>query len=131
MNETLAMQLLIFGYSCALGAGLGLLYDFFRIVRMMINPHNIAVFIQDVVYFIISGIITFLFVLGFNSGEARFYILAGEGIGWIIYHITLGEVIYRCSGGMVRFFSFKIKHISNKIKNFVNFTAKNKQKINN
>ena len=117
MNETLALQLLIFGYSCVLGAGLGLLYDFFRIIRMMINPRNIAVFIQDVIYFIISGIITFLFVLGFNSGEARFYILAGEGIGWIIYHITLGEVIYKCSGKLVRSWGMKIKCFGNNIKN--------------
>ncbi len=116
MNETLAMQLVIFGYSCVLGAGLGLLYDFFRIVRMMINPRNIAIFIQDVIYFIISGLITFLFVLGFNRGEARFYILAGEGIGWIIYHITLGEVIYKCSGRVVKSLNLKIGLFTNKFK---------------
>ena len=116
MNETLAMQLIIFGYSCVLGAGLGLLYDFFRIIRMMINPRNIAVFIQDIIYFIISGLITFLFVLGFNRGEARFYILAGEGIGWIIYHITLGEVIYKCSGRVVKSLNLKIGLLTDKIK---------------
>ncbi len=110
------MQLLIFGYSCVLGAGLGLLYDFFRIIRMMINPRNIAIFVQDVIYFIISGVITFLFVLGFNRGEARFYILAGEGIGWILYHITLGELIYRCSGKLVKFLNLKVKSIFGKIK---------------
>ncbi len=120
MNETLASQLLIFGYSCILGTGLGLLYDFFRIIRMMINPRNIAVFIQDVIYFIISGIITFLFVLGFNRGEARFYILAGEGIGWIVYHITLGEIIYKYSGRLAYCLNLKIKLFINKIKSLEN-----------
>lgn len=115
MSEILAAQLLIFGYSCILGAGLGFLYDLFRIIRMVINPRNIAMFIQDVTYFIISGLITFLFVLGFNNGEARFYILAGEGIGWIAYHITLGEIIYKCSGKLVRSLNLKIKLCIDKI----------------
>ena len=115
MSETLATQLLVFSYSCILGASLGLLYDFFRIIRMTINPRNIAMFVQDVIYFIISGLITFLFVLKFNNGEARFYILAGEGIGWIAYHITLGEIIYKCSGKVVKSLSFKIKLFTNKI----------------
>ena len=77
MNEMLKMQLIIFGSSCALGVALGFIYDLFRIARMIINPKNIGIFIQDVVYFILSGLITFIFVLCFNSGEARFYILAG------------------------------------------------------
>ena len=44
----------------------------------------------------------FLFVLVFNNGESRFYILAGEGIGWIAYHLTFGEYIYKCSEKIVR-----------------------------
>lgn len=81
-------------YSLALGALLGVFYDVFRIIRLFANPKNLSVFIQDIIYFLVSGFITFLFVLILNYGESRFYILAGEALGWILYHISLGDIIY-------------------------------------
>lgn len=115
MQESLTSQILIFVYSLALGMFLGFAYDIFRIIRMVINSRNIAIFIQDVLYFILSGGMTFLFVLSVNSGNSRFYILAGEGIGWIAYHITLGEVIYKCSNKTVNFVKSKIAALKNKL----------------
>lgn len=115
LQESLTSQILIFVYSLALGMFLGFAYDIFRIIRMVINSRNIAIFIQDVLYFILSGGVTFLFVLSVNSGNSRFYILAGEGIGWIAYHITLGEVIYKCSNKTVNFVKSKIAALKNKL----------------
>lgn len=115
MQESLTSQILTFVYSLALGIFLGFAYDIFRIIRMIINSKNIAVFIQDVLYFILSGGVTFLFVLSVNSGNSRFYILAGEGIGWIAYHITIGEIIYKCSNKTVNFVKSKIVILKNKL----------------
>lgn len=114
MQESLTSQILIFVYSLALGMFLGFAYDIFRIIRMVINSRNIAIFIQDVLYFILSGGVTFLFVLSVNSGNSRFYILAGEGIGWIAYHITIGEIIYKCSNKTVNFVKSRIAALKNK-----------------
>ena len=111
MQQSIASQVLVFVYSLFLGVLLGITYDIFRIIRMVINSKNIAVFIQDVLYFIISGVITFLFVLGVNNGDSRFYVLAGEGIGWIIYHITLGNAIYKGSNKTVKKIKLKISNI--------------------
>ena len=122
MSEMFLKELWIFSYSCLLGLGLGILYDVFRIIRMLINTKNITIFLQDVIYFIVSGLITFLFVLGINEGQSRFYILAGEGIGWIAYHITLGEKIYRSSENIV-------KIIRPKFRNFSDNTAYNVKKM--
>lgn len=127
MQESLTSQILIFVYSLALGIFLGFAYDVFRIIRMVINSRNIAVFIQDVLYFILSGGVTFLFVLSVNSGNSRFYILAGEGIGWIAYHLTIGEVIYKCSNKTVNFVKSKIAAFKNKLlKKFSKSDSNNK-----
>lgn len=115
MQQTLTEQTLIFLYSCLLGITLGFLYDVFRIIRMIINSRSIMIFFQDILYFILSGIITFIFILGFNSGDSRFYILAGEGIGWIAYHITIGEIIYRLSNKTVKTFKNLLVKLKNKI----------------
>ena len=127
MQESLTSQILIFVYSLALGIFLGFAYDIFRIIRMVINSRNIAIFIQDVLYFILSGGVTFLFVLSVNSGNSRFYILAGEGIGWIAYHLTIGEVIYKCSNKTVNFVKSKIAALKNKLlKKFSKSDSNNK-----
>ncbi len=115
MQQTLTEQILIFLYSCLLGITLGLLYDAFRIIRMIINSMSIMIFFQDILYFIVSGIVTFIFILGFNSGDSRFYILAGEGIGWIGYHLTIGELIYRMSNKTVKAFKNLLGKLKNKI----------------
>lgn len=119
MSEMFLKELWIFGYSCLLGVGLGILYDVFRIIRMLINTRNITIFLQDIIYFIVSGFVTFLFVLGINEGQSRFYILAGEGIGWIAYHITLGEKIYHCSENIVKMIRNKFRNFSNNIYRYI------------
>ncbi len=119
MDEIYKTQFMIFLFSCLLGVALGLLYDIFRLIRMIINLRNIFMFIQDVIYFLVSALITFLFVLVFNKGESRFYILAGEGIGWIIYHLTFGEMIYKCSGKIVVVLKSCINKIYSKTKGVI------------
>ncbi len=109
MEAVCENQFLVFLFSCLLGAGLGALYDVFRVIRILINPRNIAVFFQDIIYFLASGFITFVFVLMFNSGESRFYIVIGECTGWIIYHVTLGEFVYKNTRNIIKFINRKIK----------------------
>ncbi len=114
-------------YAGILGIVLGFVYDIFRILRMIVNSKNISIFIQDVLYFIISGIVTFWFVLNFNSGDSRFYILVGEAIGWILYHLTVGNLIYKCSNKLVNSFKSKINMIKIKL---ITKTSKNNNKNN-
>ena len=71
---------------------------------------------------------TFLFALAYNKGDVRAYLLAGEVIGWILYYITVGEIIYRFSEAIARFIK---KALSKFIKIICNFAIKiaNKCKI--
>lgn len=87
-------ELQIFIYSCIFGSFLSLVYDLFRILRLFMCKFW-SVFIQDMIYFLISGVGTFLFILYFNFGEIRFYILVGEIIGWLIYYLTFGSLFYK------------------------------------
>lgn len=90
-------QLQIFWYSCFFGIILGIVYDIFRIIRMFFTCKIWNIFIQDILYFLIAGILSFIFILSVNFGEVRFYILAGEAMGWIVYYLTLGEVMNKIS----------------------------------
>jgi len=78
----------------SIGAGvfLGAYYDIFRIFRTVFRSENRAVFFQDLFYMLSAAFVTFLLALGVNYGEVRFYILAGEIIGWCLYYLTVGMV---------------------------------------
>ena len=109
MNLSLTSQLQGFVISVAAGVFLGAYYDIFRIFRTVFQSERRAVFFQDLFYMLTAAFITFLLALGVNYGEVRFYILAGEAIGWCLYYLTVGMVtfcLFRFVSGIVSIFIF-------------------------
>ena len=96
-DVTVAKETMLFFQSLILGAGLSLLYDVLRIIRRETRHQAVAVSLEDVVYFLVCGMVTFGFILKDNSGQVRGYIVVGEVIGWIICHMTVGEAAVRIS----------------------------------
>lgn len=97
-------QLTIF--LCSLGAGflLGVLYDIMRTLRLAFTTSKAAVIIFDTFYFILCGVLSFLFILALNKGEVRIYILAGEIIGWLFYYLSFGIAVIRITDILVKAF---------------------------
>ena len=87
----MAGQWELFLYAGLLGVLLGAYYDVFRIIRYLTAQGKRQTFFWDLFYFFSSGVATFLFLLAANQGQMRFYLLAGELIGWCLYHLTLGQ----------------------------------------
>ena len=94
MGISVPEQLWTFLYSIAYGVALGVFYDLFRVLRLIFIPSSVSAFIQDVLFWIISGIVTFMYMFSFNDGMIRFYMLCGVFLGWILYYFTLGGWIY-------------------------------------
>ena len=97
MGVYLADQTLVFLQSILAGALLGVLYDLFRISRVAFTTPSGIIFVEDIVYFLVCAMTTFLFFLSVNEGVVRFFLLAGETIGWVLYHFTLGSVVMKVS----------------------------------
>lgn len=147
MGVSVAEQTLVFLYSCGMGFILGLLYDAFRIVRRSFFSKSIFVLIQDLLFWIMSAFLTFVFVLSVNHGEVRGYIFLGEIIGFVIYYFTFSSLVLKFGSGLVNFIKkillwalnllfipFRIIYeeilkIANKIKKIIaSFTKKNNLK---
>ena len=94
MGISVPEQLWTFLYSIAYGVALGVFYDLFRVLRLIFIPSSVSAFIQDVLFWIISGIVTFMYMFSFNDGMIRFYMLCVVFLGWILYYFTLGGWIY-------------------------------------
>jgi spore cortex biosynthesis protein YabQ len=99
---SVSAQTLLFLASCVLGAALGALYDFFKIIRLAVPCRAAAVFFQDVIFLIACTLATFIFFLSRNSGEIRFFIIEGEILGAVIYRFTLSILVMKISGMLIK-----------------------------
>ena len=106
-------QLAIFGASLGMGFLLGVLYDVMRALRLSVTRSKIVLVVCDVLYFILFGVISFLFILALNKGEIRFYIIFGELIGAFFYYVSFGLAVIKITNKLVallrRFYAFVFK----------------------
>ncbi len=86
-------QFLTLLYSICLGAILCFFYDFLRASRKTGFNSFIAVFITDILFWIISAFVTFIFLMSRTNGEIRGYVLVGQLIGFVISRLTVSRFI--------------------------------------
>ncbi|MCR4616248.1 MAG: spore cortex biosynthesis protein YabQ [Clostridiales bacterium] len=92
---TIADQTKVFMLSLGMGFILGILYDIFRIIRLIITDKPKAFILQDILYFVVCTLVSFLFLLSVNNGKVRSFELAGEILGWLVYYFSFGTVAIR------------------------------------
>lgn len=102
MNLPLEEQVRGFLIAVAAGLIMGLLYDLFRVYRLLMRPPRRQVFFLDVLVLCACAFLTFLVALAVSNGTLRFYIFLGEGIGWCAYALSLGQVTVRLARVLLR-----------------------------
>ena len=117
--QGMAEQTEIFFYSLGFGFLLGILYDVFRLVRLIVSRSKGFILFMDLLYFTVCSLFTFCFILAADSGKVRLYTVAGELIGWLIYYFSFGTVAMRLSNTVVSFFRRVNSAISSRIKTFL------------
>lgn len=90
-----AAQTVTFLWSLAVGALLCAWYDFFRLLRRHFHRGAVITFAEDVIFFSVSAVITFLFLLAREKGILRFYVLCGLALGFWIRRLTYGRFLLR------------------------------------
>lgn len=90
---TVHEQLVLFGLSCLFGGALGVCYDVFRALRVLM-PHNTwLVVFEDVLFMAGYSVFLMAFTSGAARGELRFYFVIGNLLGFIIYFFTVGNAV--------------------------------------
>ncbi|MBQ2917160.1 MAG: spore cortex biosynthesis protein YabQ [Clostridia bacterium] len=90
MAQNQAYLFLVFSIT---GVVIGVLFDFFRILRKTIKTPNIITYIQDISFWILTGLIILYNIWFFNDGEIRIYMFLGIIIGILIYMSTLSKLV--------------------------------------
>jgi spore cortex biosynthesis protein YabQ len=114
-QRLLALALL---YSAGVGAVLGVLYDVFRIMRVAMKPsqkmpaglravYNVIgdaiIFFEDILFSIVASVVVTVFLFHINNGQVRWFVLAGAGIGFALYYITVGRLVIMCAEAIISF----------------------------
>ena len=84
------LNLLIFFIT---GMIIGILFDFFRIMRKTFKTPDIITYIQDVLFWVLTGLLIIFTSFKFNNGEIRLYIFTTLLSGFIIYIFTLSKYV--------------------------------------
>ncbi|HHV99946.1 MAG TPA: spore cortex biosynthesis protein YabQ [Clostridiaceae bacterium] len=93
MPVSVENQVYVFLWSIAGGALIALIYDLFRIKRKTIKTGIVAIYFEDLIYWIIVAVVMFAVVYHSNEGEIRGFIFIGTILGVTLYALLLSKII--------------------------------------
>ncbi len=102
-------QALLFAIFIINGIIIGLVFDFFRILRKSFRTNDIITYIEDILFWIITGLILLYSIFTFNNGEIRLFMFLGAILGCIIYMIIFSKFIIKINTKIIRFLKKSIK----------------------
>ena len=105
------VQLQLFVVFIINGFVIGIIFDTFRVIRKTFKHKDFVIYIQDILFWILSAIVLLYSTFIFNDGEFRFFLLVGAIFGFIIYLFTLSKIFIKINVNMLKF----IKKLSSKI----------------
>lgn len=94
------------GYLAAcflLGAVLMLLYDALRIGRLVVPHHRIVTGAEDLLYWLVVAVSTFLKLYEGNDGIIRWYAVAAIAIGMLLFYCCISRFLVPFAGKVLRF----------------------------
>ena len=77
------------------GIAIGLLFDLFRILRKSFKTNDFFTYIEDIIFWILTGIILLYSIFTFNNGEIRLFMFLGLFIGILMYMLMISSYIIK------------------------------------
>lgn len=95
MSEAIRAEITLLTGSLAVGLGLMAVYDGLRIFRVLVPHGMLWTGLEDVLYWLCSGISTFLLLFYQNDGILRWYAVCGVLAGMFLYNMTVSRILLR------------------------------------
>lgn len=77
------------------GILIGLLFDFFRILRKVFKTNDFVTYIEDILFWLLTGFIILYSIFVFNNGEIRLYLFLGIILGIILYILFVSSYVIK------------------------------------
>lgn len=120
MENVILMQLYSFFAYIISGMIIGIFFDIFRILRKSFHTPDIITYIEDILFWLFTGIFLILVLFKFSNGELRIYNILGLLIGVLIYMLSLSKFFIKINVKIITF----IKNIIYKIFKFILYPLK-------
>ncbi|MCK8827511.1 spore cortex biosynthesis protein YabQ [Natroniella acetigena] len=114
---SLRLQLFTFINMMLVGVIIGIIFDFYRVLRGSFNPSRIITDVFDLFFSLVATLLVFLGLIYSNRGEVRIYIFVAVIIGEIIYYLTISQFFIKFFRRLIR----SIFCLYNKLKKTVVF----------
>lgn len=101
MSAVIHQETVVFFLSVLHGAVLTLGYDVLRAFRAAFRHSTAAVSLEDFLFWLTAGFLTFCLAFFYTDGVIRGYVAAGMAIGSILYHYTLSTLAVRVLSGFL------------------------------
>ncbi len=99
---------------------IGLIFDFFRILRKSFKTPNLVTYIEDILFWILTGFLILYSIFIFNNGEIRFFMLLGISIGIALYMLTLSNYLIKITVFIINIFKNMTRSAINLLKKLAN-----------
>lgn len=127
MDLYLLKEVWLFSLSILYGVIILLFYDCFRILRRLIPHNGVAIAIQDLFFWIVTGFSIFALLYRYNNGSIRGYCILGMGLGMLFYSIAISPFFVKIS---VKIGNFIKNHLRKWKKSFIMVYKKNEHHRN-
>lgn len=94
MIVSLTSQLFSFAIAAVIGAAFGVLYDIFKVLRLVGLNSKLLIFIEDILFFLVATVTIFSYYMQITDGKFRIYSLVAAAIGFLIYFLTLERLVF-------------------------------------
>lgn len=78
-----------------LGFAFGLIFDLYRVLRVLSKPGRFVTAICDLLFWVAYTVWVFATLIRFNSGEVRYYVFLSLGLGATVYFIWFSRSMVR------------------------------------
>ena len=85
------------------GILIGILFDFFRILRKSFNTSDAITYIEDLLFWILTGFSILYYIFVFNNGEIRLFMFLAIAIGITFYMLVFSKFFIRINVHIIVF----------------------------
>ena len=111
------------------GLIIGLLFDFFRILRKSFKTKDFITYIHDILFWIFTGVLILYSTFMFNNGDIRLFMIVGIFLGIITYILCLSKYIVKITVKIIGIVKNMVRKITKRLLIPINFILKIISKI--
>lgn len=108
IESSASQQVLVFFIICVVGFFTGIIFDFFRAIKIVFQLRSIILFLIDLIVSLVISFLVFQLLFQLHWGEIRVYIFVSFFSGIILYYLFISRCLYRA---FYRFFRKCLKMI--------------------